>query len=229
MEAAVEYKIENQPVFTTLVVKLDPSETIRAESGSMVSMSKNIDLKSKKQGKGLGGMFKAAIGGEGFFASEFTAENEPGEVVLAPSTPGDILTFELSGKTIYAQSGAYLAGSPGLELSTKGSLKSMISGEGLFLQKISGTGTVFLSSYGVIFEKDLKAGEHYIVDTGHMVAFEESVSYSIRKAAKGLFSTLISGEGLVCDFQGPGKLWIQNRNIKGFASLINKLLPRKSS
>ncbi len=224
----MEYKIENQPVFTTLKVQLNQGETVRAESGAMVSMSPTLELKAKKQGKGLGGMFKAAMGGEGMFVSEYTAVGGAGELVLAPPTIGDILSFDMTGQTIYAQSGAYIASSGELELSTKGSFKSMFSGEGLFLQKITGTGTVFLSSYGAIFEKTMSPGETYIVDAGHMVAFEENVTYTIKKAAKGFFSTIASGEGLVCHFTGQGKLWIQNRNLKGFAATLFKLMPRST-
>lgn len=126
----------------------------------------------------------------------------------------------------FAQSGAYLAGSEDLELSSKGSLRAMISGEGLFLQKISGNGKVFLNSYGAVFERTLAAGEHYIVDNGHLVAFKENVTYTFKKAAKGLFSTLASGEGFVCNFCGPGKIWLQSRNLKGFAQLLFKLMPK---
>jgi len=221
----LQFSVEDQPVFTTLTIKLDQSESVRAESGAMVSMSPTIQLKSKKQGKGLGGMLKAAMGGENMFASEYTAEGGSGEIVLAPPVPGDIIDFDLAGQTIMAQGGSYLAGTSDLELSAQGSLKAMVSGEGMFLQKISGTGKVFLSSYGAIKEKSLGAGEHYIVDTGHIIAFEESVTYSLQKASSGIMSTMLSGEGLVSDFVGPGKIWIQSRNLKGFAQVMSKLLP----
>ncbi len=224
----MDFKIENSPVFTTLTVSLQVGESFKAEAGAMVSMSPGIELKSKKQGKGLGGMLKAAVGGEGLFSSVFTAASGAGEVVIAPSSPGDIIGFDMSGNTILAQSGAYLAGTEGLELSTQGSFKAMISGEGLFLQKITGNGKVYLNSYGAVYVRELAAGEHYILDTGHLVAYEDSASYTLKKAAKGLFSTLASGEGLVCDFTGPGKLWMQTRNLKGFASLIANLMPKKS-
>ncbi len=220
--------IENRPVFTTLTIALESDELVRAEGGAMVSMSSNVELKSKKQGKGLGGMLKAAVSGEGLFASEFQAMGGPGEVVLAPPTPGDILEFEVRGRTIYAQNGAYLAGSADLELGTQGSLKAMISGEGLFLQTINGNGSLYLSCFGSVYARDLGPGETYVVDTGHMLAFEEGLSYRVKKAAKGLFSTLASGEGLVAEFSGPGRLWIQSRNLSGFAALISKLLPDKS-
>ncbi len=219
--------IENRPVFTTLTVALSAGESVRAESGAMVSMSSNVQLQSKTQGKGLGGMLKAAVGGEGLFASEFTAEGGPGEVVLAPPTPGDILELPVSGDTIFAQGGAYLAGNAELELGTKGSLKAVFAGEGLFLQTISGRGTVYLSCYGSILERTISPGETYVVDTGHLLAFEESVDYRVKTAGKGLFSTVASGEGLVAEFSGAGRIWIQSRNLSGFAALIQKLIPNK--
>ncbi len=219
--------IENSPVFTILKVSLSEGETFRAEPGAMISMSPTIEIKAQSSGKGVFGTLKAAVGGESLFASLFTATGGAGEIVLAPSSPGDILRMDLAGQTILAQGGAYLAGDPGLELSTQGSMKAMFSGEGLFLQKITGSGPLFLNSYGSISERSLQEGETYIVDTGHIIAFEESVQYSLRKAAKGLFSTLASGEGLVSEYRGPGKLWTQSRNLKGFAQLLNSLMPKR--
>lgn len=221
----MEFIIENTPVFSTLKIKMRAGEQFRAEAGAMLSMSPSITLEAKTSGKGLFGAVKAAVGGESFFASLFTA-NSDGEIVLAPATLGDILQMKLQGNTINAQSGSYLAGSPNLEISTKGSFKAMISGEGLFLQTISGVGDLFLNSYGAITEKTLSAGESYIVDTGHIVAWESSVQYQIRKAARGIFSSLASGEGLVCEFSGPGKIWMQTRNLSAFVSIIQRFLPK---
>jgi uncharacterized protein (TIGR00266 family) len=220
----VKHVIEHGPVFSTLKVTLDQGETVRAEAGAMISMSPSVDLKAKKSAKGIFGSIKAMVGGESFFASEYTATEPSSEVVFAPSSPGDIIHFSLQGQSIFAQSGAYLAGSPGLELSTKGSVRSMISGEGLFLQKITGTGDVWLNSFGAVYEVALAAGQEYVVDTGNMVAYEESVTYTIKKASKGIFSSLASGEGLVCRFAGPGKVWIQTRSIPALASLIQPYL-----
>lgn len=219
----MKYTIENAPAFTTLRVELEKGEEFRSEGGSMVAMSPNIDLKSKKQGKGILGMMKAVFSGEGLFISSYTANSEVGEVLIAPPTPGDILSYELTEYALMAQNGAYLAGSPGITLTAKGSLKALASGEGLFLQKITGNGTVFLNAYGTIIENELKTGEVYKVDTGHIVAFEESVSYSIKKSSKSLISSLLSSEGLICEFRGPGKIYYQNRNLKGFAKLLSSL------
>jgi len=222
----MDFKIEHSPVFTILRVHLLKGEAFRAEAGAMMSMTPTIELEAKTSGKGIFGTLKAAVGGESFFASLFTATGGDGEVILAPSNTGEIIRLDLNGNTIYCEGGAYLAGSPSLDISTKGSLKGFISGEGLFLQKITGNGSLFLSTYGAVIEKNLTPGEKYIVDTGHMVAFEESVQYTIRKAAKGLFSTFASGEGLVAEYTGPGRIWIQTRNISAFVSVINKLMPK---
>lgn len=221
----MEFRIENAPVFTTLTIDLARGEKIKAEAGAMVSMSPSLELQAKASGKGFLGTLAAAVGGESIFGSLFTA-HEAGELVLAPGVPGDIVHLELRNQTIFAQGGAYLAGAENLVLSTQGSLKAMVSGEGLFLSKITGSGDLFLNSYGSVFVKELRPGETYIVDCGHIVAFEESVSYSIRKAAKGLFSTLASGEGLVGEYHGPGKIWIQTRNLKAFAGILSPLISK---
>ena len=102
----------------------------------------------------------------------------------------------------------------------------MFAGEGLFLSKISGNGIVFLNSYGAIYEKELAPGEQYIVDTGHIVAFQETVTYKLRKAAKGIFSSLASGEGLVCEYTGPGKIWIQTRNLSALGAVLARFVSK---
>jgi uncharacterized protein (TIGR00266 family) len=224
----MNHSIDNGPVFTTLTVKLDQGEVIKSEAGAMISMSPTIELEAKTTGKGLGGILKAAMGGESFFSSLYTAKTGPGEVVFAPSVPGDIVAFNLSGTPLMAQGGSYLAGSPDLDLSFQGSLRGMISGEGLFLQKITGNGVVFLNSYGAIYKKTLAQGEHYLVDNGHLVAYEGTINYTLRKAGKSLLGSLATGEGMVCDFVGPGNLWLQTRNMKGLADALAPLLPSKN-
>lgn len=220
----MKHSVEFGPVFSILKIQMDAGEILRAESGAMVSMSTGIELKAKTTGKGVFGAIGAMIGGESLFSSEFTA-NQAGEIVLAPSAPGDIIHIPMNGGTIMAQGGAYLAGSQGLTITAQGSFRAMFSGEGLFLSKITGSGDLFISSFGAVFQKTLAAGELYRVDTGHIVAFEESVTYKLKKASKGLFSTLASGEGLVGEYTGPGKIWVQTRNVRALAQLLMPFLP----
>lgn len=220
----MKFTIEHAPVYATLRVDMQHGEQFRAESGAMVSMSPSIELEATTSGKGLMGTLKAAVGGESIFATLYSATQGAGELVLAPGAPGDIVQLELRDETWFAQGGAYLAGDPSLTLGTQGSIKALISGEGLFLSKISGTGPLFLTSFGAIYSKDLAIGERYIVDTGHIVAFPSSVTYTVRKAARGLFSTLASGEGLVCEFMGPGRLYMQTRNVSALARMIQPFI-----
>lgn len=224
----MQFFIENGPVFSILRVQMVAGEVIRAEAGAMVSMSPTIELKAKPSGKGVWGTLGAMLGGERMFIMEFTA-HQAGELVLAPAAPGDIVHVPLQGGSILAQAGAYLAGSSNLQLSVQGSFKAWIGGEGLFLSKISGKGDLFLSSYGAIYQKVLASGETYRVDTGHIVAFDSTVRYDVRKASRGLFSTIASGEWMVCEYTGPGRIWIQTRNVKDLAHLLIPYIPRKSS
>lgn len=220
----MKFTIEHAPVYATLRVDMQQGEQFRAESGAMVSMSPSVELEATTSGKGLMGTLKAAVGGESIFATLYTATQGAGELVLAPGAPGDIVQLELRNETWFSQGGAYLAGDPSLTLGTQGSIKALISGEGLFLSKISGTGPLFLTSFGAIYSRDLAIGERYIVDTGHIVAFPSSVTYTVRKAARGLFSTLASGEGLVCEFMGPGRLYMQTRNVSALARMIQPFI-----
>lgn len=220
----MKFTIEHAPVYATLRVDMQHGEQFRAESGAMVSMSPSIELEATTSGKGFMGTIKAAVGGESIFATLYSATQGAGELVLAPGAPGDIVQLELRDETWFAQGGAYLAGDPSLTLGTQGSIKALISGEGLFLSKIAGSGPLFLTSFGAIYSRDLAIGERYIVDTGHIVAFPSSVTYTVRKAARGLFSTLASGEGLVCEFMGPGRLYMQTRNVSALARMIQPFI-----
>lgn len=223
-----EWHIDHPGAFALATIRLQAGSSISAEAGAMVSMSSNIELKSQMKG-GVFGALKRAVGGESAFVSTFTAEGGPGEVTLAPATPGDVVGIELAGSNYLVQSSSYLAGDSGLTIDTKfGGLKSFLGGEGLFVLHVSGTGLLLVSSFGSISRKQLHAGERYVVDTGHLVAWHASMPYEIRKAARsGLFSSMLSGEGLVAEFTGPGEILLQTRNLRAFASQLAAFLPTR--
>jgi uncharacterized protein (TIGR00266 family) len=106
--------------------------------------------------------------------------------------------------------------------------RTFFGGEGLFLLKCTGTGPLFMSSYGAVEERELRDGESFTVDTGHIVAFEDSVNWNVRKVG-GLKSTLFSGEGLVCDMNGPGTVWLQTRSQDAFLSWLLPHLPTRET
>ncbi|UTF52921.1 TIGR00266 family protein [Natronosalvus rutilus] len=221
----MKHSIAHRPSFALLQVDLETGESIMAEAGAMVSHTDGIDIVTSRGNDSLlGSVKRKVLGGESFFQNSFTAR-ELGHITFAPPIPGDIVRHDLTDETLYVQSGSYLAADDSISVDTQfGGGKTLFGGEGLFLLKLSGTGPTFLSSYGAIEEKTIEPGERYVVDTGHIVAFEESLEFSVDRVG-GLKSTLFSGEGLVCTFEGPGTLWLQSRSQDAFLSWLIPQLP----
>lgn len=223
------WEIQHAGAFALAVVNLQAEQAISAEAGAMVSMSSNVELYSEMKG-GVFGALKRAVGGESAFVSTFTARGGGGEVTFAPGMPGDIAGIEMQNQTFMVQSSSYLAGDTNLQVDTKfGGAKSFFGGEGLFVLQVSGNGLLLVSSFGAIHRKNLRPGEMYVVDTGHLVAWEGHLQYNLRKAAKaGFFRSFLSGEGMVAEFQGPGEILIQTRNLAAFAGLLKPFFPNQS-
>jgi uncharacterized protein (TIGR00266 family) len=147
-------------------------------------------------------------------------------VTFAPGTPGDIAAIEMSYQSFFVQSSSYLAGDASLTVDTRwGGAKSFFGGEGLFVLQVQGSGLLLVSSFGAIHRKKLAPGELYVVDTGHLVAWEGTMQYTLRRAAAGFFRSFVSGEGMVAEFSGPGELLIQTRNLAALAGLLRPFFP----
>lgn len=219
------WAVEHPGSFALAVVNLAAEQSISAEAGAMVSMSANIELQSNLKG-GVFGALKRAVGGESAFVSTFTARGGPGEVTFAPGSPGDVAGIEMNDQTFMVQSSSYLAGDTSLNVDTKfGGARSFFGGEGLFVLQVSGRGLLLVSSFGSIHRKTLRPGERYVIDTGHLVAWEGHMQYNLRKAASGFFKSFLSGEGMVAEFAGPGEVLIQTRNLAAFAGLLKPFFP----
>ena len=194
----------------------------------MLAMSPGIAMETSTQGGMFKGLKRAVLGGESFFMNTYTSQQDGSELYLAPALSGDVVAWPLQG-TLFVQSGSYLASSSGIEVDTKwGGGKTFFSSEGLFMLRIAGQGDLLLSSYGAIHSIDLQAGQSYTVDTGHMVAWTEGVSYNVRKVGNWK-STLFSGEGLVCDLTGPGRVYLQTRSQDAFLEWLIPKLPQPSN
>jgi uncharacterized protein (TIGR00266 family) len=223
----MEFEITHRPSYAQLVLDLDAGEAVQAEAGAMVSHSEGIDVETTAEGGLLQSLSRSVFGGESFFLNRFTA-TRPGTLRLAPALSGDMHHQELAGETLYVQSTSYVAADPAVEVDTKfGGAKTFFGGEGLFLLELSGTGPAFLSSYGAIDPIHVDPGETAVVDTGHIVAFEETLDFDVRRVG-GLKSTLFSGEGLVCEFSGSGTVWTQTRSPDAFLSWLIPNLPSQS-
>ncbi|QRN82379.1 TIGR00266 family protein [Chloroflexota bacterium] len=222
-------ELKYQPSYTLGIVTLGPSEEIQVEGGSMVSMSPDVAIETKARGGLLKSLGRAMLGGESFFQNTFRAGPKGGEITVAPALPGDMHIVQLNNDAMVVQSGSYVASENGVTVDTKwGGAKTFFASEGLIMLQVSGTGKAVLSSYGAIHELDLAAGQRYTVDTGHLVAFSHNMGFNVR-AVGGIKSTLFSGEGLVVDLTGPGKVLLQTRSTDAFLSWLLPKLPKDHS
>ncbi|OIW28853.1 DUF124-domain-containing protein, partial [Coniochaeta ligniaria NRRL 30616] len=209
------YRISHRDSNTILTVQLAAGCPLSGKPGTMIAMSPTITLKGTVK---LG--LKKMISGAELASSTFTG---PGELLLAPHMLGDITSIRLTGHESWSVGhDGFLACTQGVVKETKrqGISKAIFSGEGLWVYKISGVGLMWLTSFGAIIRKDLMDGEKYIVDNGHLVAW--NTKYILERVASGgIISGLASGEGLVCKFTGPGTVFLQTRNPRGFTAFMS--------
>jgi uncharacterized protein (TIGR00266 family) len=210
----VKIEMRQQPSFSVARISLAAGETCQVESGAMYCMSAGMEIQSKSHGGAMKSLGRAFLAGESLFISTFTAPQGGGWVDVAPNLPGDIKVIELDGSTGWAITrGGWLASSPEIKLDTKwAGLGKLMGGEGAFLSHATGAGTAVVACYGAMETVDLAAGESITVDSGHVVAYADTLQSQTRRVSKGMIQSAKSGEGLVFDFTGPGKLLTQTRN-----------------
>jgi uncharacterized protein (TIGR00266 family) len=224
----MQTEILYRPAYSLTRIKLDPNEEVRVEGGSMVSMNADVTLETKAEGGLLKSLARSVLGGESFFVNTYRAGPSGGEVAVAPSLPGDMEALRLNGETLLVQSGSFVACEKSITIDTAwGGAKTFFASEGLIMLRAAGTGLLLLSSYGAIHTLELAAGEKYVVDTGHLVAFSANLGFQVRRVG-GLKSTLFSGEGLVVDLTGPGRVLMQSRSTDAFLSWLIPKLPKSS-
>lgn len=217
------FRMDCKPDFGFVTITIPSGKKLKVEAGAMATMDTNLEMKSK-----LKGGFSRFLTGESLFINEFTAANGQGDIQLAPACAGDVEHVYLNNETIYLQNSAFLASSEEINVETKfqGLIKGFFSGENLFLIKCSGQGDLWFNSYGGIMPIDVEDG--YIVDTGHIVAFTEGLTYDVSRVG-GYKSLFFSGEGLVCRFSGKGRIWVQTRKINPFLNWTFPFRPVKKS
>ena len=121
-------------------------------------------------------------------------------------------------------SGAYLASAGEIDLKMRwGGLRALFAKEGLFFIECSGQGDLWVNSYGAIDE--VYCNGSYIVDNGHIVGFDSSLDFKIRSPGGGAMGFFASGEGLVCEFSGQGRILIQSRNTGALVGWLRPMLP----
>jgi uncharacterized protein (TIGR00266 family) len=210
----MEITTRHTPAYGVARLQLAAGEEVKTEAGAMMAMSADVQLSAKAQGGVMKSLKRAALGGESFFVSTYTAPAQGGFVDVAARLPGDISSYTVTaGQALFVSKGSWVASEAAVELNTKwGGFKNLFGSEGGFILRAEGQGQIVFACYGALEVWNLAADQHFTVDTGHMVAYEESVQMGLRRATGGLVQSFKSGEGLVFDFQGPGRVWTQTRN-----------------
>lgn len=233
----MEYQRSSTSMAPLVEISLDNNEEIQIESGSMVYHNASVKLEGKMNSNGKGGLggALAALGrsitsGESFFITKASAIGENGIISLAPASLGSIKEIFVGQEQWNLNTGAFLASEDGVHyVIERQKLSGALFGGtgGLFVMKTQGYGTMLISGYGDIVEIALDGTEDFVVDNQHVLAWTDSLSYSIR-VASGLFG-FTTGEGLVNTFRGKGKIMIQSRNVQALAQLIIPYLPRNNN
>lgn len=227
----MKVELINRPGNTAAKITLQAGETCTAEAGAMIAMSGHMNITTTTHKKGSGGVLKAAkrlLSGESFFLNHFDPAGKAGDLWLGSSLAGDMLTLDLDNENLIVQSGSFLACEDSIELDMGWQgFKSLFSGESMLWLNVKGRGKIVLASFGAIYP--IEVDGEYIVDSGHIVAFNETLNFSITKAGGSWLQSFLGGEGLVCKFKGKGTVWCQSHNPKSFGlSLSPSLRPRKA-
>jgi len=192
----------------------------------MVGMSPNLHLAT--QSGGLLSGVKRLFGGESFFRNTFTAQGGPGEVLLAHALCGDMRVLEMTQPGFLLQSAAFVAATTNVQVETAvGGMKGFFSGAGLFALRATSPspGLLLIGAFGGI--EELYCDGNMVIDTGHLVAWDATLDYSLGKSGSGWVVSFLSGEGLVCHFRGQGRIWIQSRSATAYGRQLGSLLPAR--
>lgn len=229
----MQFTVEHGPAFAWLRVGLAAGDKVQAEAGAMVRRASHLTMSTRLNASRNGGIFgviiaffvaliRRFVGAETMFVNEFSA-SAPGEVVLAPSLSGSITHRRLGpSERLFVQTGSYLASTGDVDTRVRwGGLRALFGGEGLVLLECSGSGDLFVNSYGGIVPVAVDGS--FVVDTGHIVAFDGSLDFRVRSIG-GVKSFLFSGEGLVCEFTGRGTVYIQSRNMAALVGWVSPML-----
>lgn len=225
----MEVQIGYRPSQSLARVILRENEAVLAESGAMVGMTTNVAVTT--QAGGVGASVKRLLGGESMFVNRFTAMGGAAEVLLAHKLLGDVVSLEVPAAGLTLEAGAFLASSADVKVQAKiGGLRTMFAGEGFMVLDVTAAtnepGTLLIGAFGGI--EEMQCDGELTVDTGHIVAWDPSLSFAIEKSAKGWLATYLSGEGLVCLLRGKGRVWVQSRNPREYAKAVAGALPARA-
>lgn len=221
-------EVRHSPSFAVARLLLEPGEQARAESGAMALMSFGVTVEAQMQGGFMKSLKRSALGGESMFVTTYTAHQQyQSWVDVAADLPGDLAVIDVvPGRALVLTKGSWLASPTSVTIETKWGGSSMLfGGEGGFVVRMEGQGQIVAAAYGALDQIELPAGQGFTIDTGHLVAYDDGMNVTVRKVSKGWIQSAKSGEALVMDIQGPGRVWTQSRNPSALVDWLTQALP----
>ena len=212
----MDYVIHSNPSYSVVEVTISPGEQLVTESGAMAWMTPNMRAQTSARGGIMSGLSRAVLSGESFFQNTYESEDGPGTIGLAPGQPGDILAYQLDDDELLLEKGAYLASTTDIATSSDFQGLRGLFNEGMFVLRVSGSGTLFFNAYGDI--QEIEVDGTYVVDNGHAVAWQPTLQYRLTKAAR--IRSFLFSDQIIMEFSGKGKLWVQSRNPRSLADWV---------
>jgi uncharacterized protein (TIGR00266 family) len=218
----LDIELIHRPGNSAARITLAAGESVTSEAGAMIAMSADVTITTTTHKRSSGSFTKTLqrlLAGESLFLNHFSSPRAGAELWLGTPLPGDMVSIALQRENLIVQGGSFVACESGVEINLGWQgFRTLLSGESLFWVQLSGTGKTLINSFGAIYEQPVD-GE-FIVDTGHIVAFNETLSFTLTKAGSSWINSILGGEGLVCKFKGKGTVWCQSNNPRSFGSAL---------
>lgn len=217
----MQIDVSSRPAYSVAYVRLAAGETVVSESGALVAMSAGVEVAATISGGIVQSVARRLIANESLIMARYRATIAGAWVALAPRFPGDLVPVDLTPATpLYVQSGSLLAHGEHVEVGASiGSVQTVAMQEGVTVLAAVGTGPLIIASYGGLERFDLNAGEQIIVDSGHLAAWSTGMQMAVGPLS-GVVSSVLTGEGIVAQFTGPGTVFVQTRSEQNIRSWL---------
>lgn len=228
------------------VITLRPGQVVFSEAGKFLFCSADVQMETKltqpsstQNDRGpAAGLLRGALdagkrmlAGESFAFTHFHTTGGDGLLALAGVLPGEMRALELDGRTTWtAEKDAFVAAEAGVhfDVAFMGNRAGLAGGEGLVLERFTGTGTLLVAGAGDFIDiNPADYGGRLKVDTGCVVAWDQHIRYDIEVigglSRQGLMTGLFGGEGFtLATLEGDGRVILQSVTIEALAKALKK-------
>lgn len=247
---SIQHKVVGESM-QMVVCQLGPEQTVYCEAGKFLWKTMNVSMETRLGKPGpdgqaapaSGGGFlqkamsvglelgKRKLAGESLAFQYFRASGQSGLVAFAGVLPGQVRIIELDGTAgWFAEKDAFVAAESTVDfdIAFQGFGVGRKGGEGFVLEKFTGMGTLILAGAGNFIELNpAKYGGKIQVDTGCIVAFQDTIKYGVERVgglnAQTAMTALFGGEGLsLATLEGDGQVIIQSMTYDGLATALAK-------